>query len=168
MANNPASRVSEPLTAKVSRAEIDVGLRRYLLSVYNYMASGLALTGVVAYAAAETGFYASLVKTPLLFWGVALAPLALVFLLSFRIDKMSLGAAQAAFLAYAGLSLAGIFLVYTGTSIARTFFITGAQDPSLAKTLPRKSSRLFQIQFGSKLGQALQRTKRRTRGILAA
>ena len=58
-----------------------------------------------------------------------LAPLALVFLLSFRIAKMSLGAAQAAFWAYAGLvglSLSGIFLVYTGTSIARTFFITAA------------------------------------------
>jgi FtsH-binding integral membrane protein len=58
-----------------------------------------------------------------------LAPLALVFLLSFRIERMSLGAAQAAFWAYAalvGLSLAGLFLVYTGTSIARTFFITAA------------------------------------------
>jgi len=129
MASNPASRVSEPLTANVSRAEIDAGLRQYMLSVYNYMAAGLALTGVVAYAAAETGFYASLVNTPLLFWGVALAPLALVLLLSFRIENMSLGAARGAFWIYAGLvglSLAGIFLVYTGTSIARTFFITAA------------------------------------------
>ena len=108
---------------------IDVGLRQFLLSVYNYMGSGLALTGIVAYAAAESGVYGSLVKMPLLFWGVVLAPLALVFLLSFRIEKMSLGAAQAAFWAYAalvGLSLSGIFLVYTGTSIARTFFITAA------------------------------------------
>jgi len=58
-----------------------------------------------------------------------LAPLALVLLLSFRIKRMSLGSAQAAFWAYAalvGLSLAGLFLVYTGTSIARTFFITAA------------------------------------------
>jgi uncharacterized protein len=76
--------------------------------------------------AAESGFY---VQTPLLFWVVMLAPLGLVFLLSFRIERMSLGAAQAAFWAYAalvGLSLAGLFLVYTGTSIARTFFITAA------------------------------------------
>jgi len=100
-----------------------------MISVYNYMASGLALTGIVAYGAAETGLYASLIDTPMLFWGVTLAPLALVLLLSFRIEKMSLGAAKTAFWAYAalvGLSLSGIFFVYTGTSIARTFFITAA------------------------------------------
>jgi len=65
----------------------------------------------------------------MLFWGVTLAPLALVLLLSFRIEKMSLGAAKTAFWAYAalvGLSLSGIFFVYTGTSIARTFFIAAA------------------------------------------
>jgi FtsH-binding integral membrane protein len=93
------------------------------------MASGLALTGIVAYGAAETGLYASLVDTPMLFWGVTLAPLALVLLLSFRIEKMSLGAAKTAFWAYAalvGLSLSGIFFVYTDTSIARAFFITAA------------------------------------------
>jgi FtsH-binding integral membrane protein len=129
MTDNPASRLTETLPAKMPRADIDAGLRRFMISVYNYMASGLVLTGVVAYGAAETGLYASLVNTPLLFWGVALAPLALVFLLSFRVEKMSLGGAQAAFWAYAslvGLSLSGIFLVYTGTSIARTFFVTAA------------------------------------------
>ena len=129
MTENPASRLTESLTARMSRAEIDAGLRQFMISVYNYMASGLALTGVIAYVAAETGLYESLIKTPLLFWAVMLAPLALVLLLSFRIEKMSLGAAQTAFWAYAGLvglSLSGIFLVYTGTSIARTFFITAA------------------------------------------
>lgn len=129
MTDNPASSLNKFVPATMSRAEIDVGLRQFMVSVYNYMALGLALTGVVAYASAETGLYVSLVKTPLLFWGVALAPLALVFLLSFRIEKMSLGGAQAAFWAYAamvGLSLAGLFLVYTGMSIARTFFITAA------------------------------------------
>ena len=133
-----------------SRAEIDAGLRQFLLSVYNYMASGLALTGLVAYGAAETGLYASLVKTPLLFWGVVLAPLALVFLLSFRIEKMSLGAAQAAFWAYAGLvglSLAGIFLIYTGVSIARTFFITAATF--LAMSLYGYTTRTDLARFGS-------------------
>jgi FtsH-binding integral membrane protein len=126
MTNN---RLAEPLSTNLSRAEIDIGLRQYLLSVYNYMGSGLAVSGLIAYVAAESGFYATLVQTPLLFWVVMLAPLALVFLLSFRIERMSLGAAQAAFWAYAalvGLSLAGLFLVYTGTSIARTFFITAA------------------------------------------
>jgi len=113
----------------MSQAAIDAGLRQFVISVYNYMASGLALTGIVAYAAAETGLYASLIDTPTLFWGVTLAPLALVLLLSFRIEKMSLGTAKTAFWAYAalvGLSLSGIFFVYTGTSIARTFFITAA------------------------------------------
>ena len=129
MTENPASRLTESLTARMSRAEIDAGLRQFMISVYNYMASGLALTGVIAYVAAETGLYESLIKTPLLFWAVMLAPLALVLLLSIRIEKMSLGAAQVTFWAYAGLvglSLSGIFLVYTGTSIARTFFITAA------------------------------------------
>ena len=129
MTNNPASRLVEPLSTKLSQAEIDIGLRQFLLSVYNYMGWGLALTGLVAYVAAELGLYASLVKTPVLFWIVVLAPLALVILLSFRVERMSLGAARTAFCAYAGLvglSLAGIFLVYTGTSIARTFFITAA------------------------------------------
>jgi FtsH-binding integral membrane protein len=138
------------------RTEIDTGLRRFLLSVYNYMASGLALTGLVAYAAAETGLYASLVKTPLLFWGVVLAPLALVFLLSFRIEKMSLGAAQTAFWGYAGLvglSLAGIFLMYTGTSIARTFFITAATF--LAMSLYGYTTRTDLARFGSFLMMGL-------------
>ena len=129
MTNNPASPSTEPLSAKISRAEIDIGLRRFMLGVYNYMASGLALTGIVAYIAAESGLYASLVEMPLLFWAIVLTPLALVFFLSFRIESMSLGAAQAAFWAYAGLvglSLSGIFLIYTGASIARTFFIAAA------------------------------------------
>jgi FtsH-binding integral membrane protein len=126
---NPAPRSTEIVTARMSQAAIDAGLRQFMISVYNYMASGLALTGIVAYGAAETGLYASLIETPMLFWGVTLAPLALVLLLSFRIEKMSLGAAKTTFWAYAalvGLSLSGIFFVYTGTSIARTFFITAA------------------------------------------
>jgi len=126
---NPAPRSTEIVTARMSQAAIDAGLRQFMISVYNYMASGLALTGIVAYGAAETGLYASLIDTPMLFWGVTLAPLALVLLLSFRIEKMSLGAAKTAFWAYAalvGLSLSGIFFVYTGSSIARTFFITAA------------------------------------------
>jgi len=125
----PAPRSTEIVTARMSQAAIDAGLRQFMISVYNYMASGLALTGIVAYGAAETGLYASLIDTPMLFWGVTLAPLALVLLLSFRIEKMSLGAAKTAFWAYAalvGLSLSGIFFVYTGSSIARTFFITAA------------------------------------------
>ena len=117
-----------PYTSRSAAPEVDLGLRQYLLGVYNYMAGGLALTGIVAYFGATSGLYASIVGTPI-FWVVLLAPLGLVFFLSFRIDKMSLGAAQLGFWAYAGLvglSLSGIFLVYTGESIARVFFISAA------------------------------------------
>jgi FtsH-binding integral membrane protein len=126
MANTSRSGVTERTAPP---ADIDVGLRQFLLNVYNFMGLGLALTGAVAYAAAQSGLYAALLRTPLLFWGVILAPLAIVLFLSFRIERMSLAAAQAAFWIYAalvGLSLSGIFLVYTGASIARTFFITAA------------------------------------------
>jgi uncharacterized protein len=112
----------------VSAAEIDVGLRDYMLRVYNYMAGGLALTGIVAYVGAASGFYRQIFHTPL-YWIVVFAPLALVLLMSFRLARMSLGAAQLTFWAYAGLmglSLSGLFLVYTGASIANVFFITAA------------------------------------------
>jgi FtsH-binding integral membrane protein len=122
-----------PHASRMDRApsaapEVDVGLRQYLLGVYNYMAGGLALTGLVAYLGATSGFYASIVGTPV-FWIALLAPLALVLFLGFRIEKISLGAAQLGFWAYAGLvgsSLSGIFVVYTGESIARVFFISAA------------------------------------------
>lgn len=148
MASNPDSRLA--MTGRIAPTEIDVGLRRYLLGVYNYMALGLALTGIVAYAAAETGIYTSLVGMPLLFWAVVLAPLALVLLLGFRIEKMSLGAAQAAFWIYAGLvglAFSGIFLVYTGTSIARSFFI--AATTFLAMSLYGYTTRSDLARMGS-------------------
>lgn len=99
-----------------------------MLGIYNYMAGGLALTGVIAYAAAVSGLYQAIAGS-ILFWVVLLAPLVLVMVLSFRIERMSLGTAQLMFWAYAGLvglSLSGVFLVYTGASIARVFFITAA------------------------------------------
>ncbi|MEA2728651.1 MAG: uncharacterized protein QOF70_3126 [Acetobacteraceae bacterium] len=123
-----AYRYTPYSNARLAGTESESGLRQYMLRVYNYMAGGLVLTGAVAYAAAASGVYLAIVDTPL-FWIVALAPLGLVFLLSFRIDKMGLGAAQLIFWVYAGLvglSLAGLFLVYTGTSIARVFFIAAA------------------------------------------
>jgi len=109
-------------------ADVDTGLRQYMLRVYNYMGAGLALTGIVAYVAAASGFYASIAHTALIYV-VFLAPLGVVFLLAWRIQSMSLGAAQMTFWGYAalvGLSLGGIFLMYTGLSIASTFFITAA------------------------------------------
>jgi FtsH-binding integral membrane protein len=107
---------------------IDAGLRAHMQRVYSYMAGGLALTGIVAYAAAASGFYQSIAGTPLI-WIVMLAPLGFVLALSFGIQRMSAATATLLFWIYAavmGLSLGGIFLVYTGTSIARVFFITAA------------------------------------------
>lgn len=113
--------------ADTAAGQTESGLRGYLLRIYNYMAGGLAVTGLVAYYGAASGFYASVAGRSW-FWLVLLAPLALVLLLSFRIERLSLRAAQLAFWAYAalvGLSLSGIFLVYTGESIARVFFVSG-------------------------------------------
>ncbi|WP_429925672.1 Bax inhibitor-1/YccA family protein (plasmid) [Agrobacterium vitis] len=126
MARNPESIRSPGYGAGTE--SIDPGLRRYMLRVYNLMAGGLVVSGFVGYLAAASGFYQQIAGTPLI-WIVMLAPLGAVLFLSFRIDRMSLAAAQTTFWIYAalmGLSLSGIFLVYTGASISRTFFIAAA------------------------------------------
>src|SRR3954464_13896615 len=120
---------------------MDTGLRAHMLRVYNYMVGALALTGAVAYGVANTpvllnAFYQQTMTAngvalspTLLGWVVMLAPLAMVFFLSFRIMQMSQAAAQATFWAYAamvGASLASILIVYTGASVAMTFFVTAA------------------------------------------
>jgi FtsH-binding integral membrane protein len=125
---------------------IDQGLRSYMLRVYNYMASGVAITGVVAYLifsmAVEQGagglqltafgnlMYASAFK-----WVVIFAPLALVFFISARINSMSLTTAQISFWAFSalmGASISSIFLIYAGESITRVFFITAAAFGALS------------------------------------
>jgi uncharacterized protein len=124
-------------------AAVDEGLRSYMLGVYNYMAAGVALTGVAAYLTSVmavgadgqltsfgTAIYGSALK-----YVVMLAPLAFVFFLSFRIEKMSVGAAQLTFWLFAavmGVSLSSIFLVFTNTSIAQIFFITAAMFGALS------------------------------------
>lgn len=135
-------------------ASIDQGLRTYMLRVYNLMALGLAITGVAALGTVSlavtsdpsqaiatlgngsmlTALGATLYGSPLR-WVVMLAPLAMVFFLSFRIDKMSVSAAQTTFWVYAalmGVSLSSIFLVYTAQSITQTFFITAAAFGALS------------------------------------
>jgi FtsH-binding integral membrane protein len=123
-------------------AGIDEGLRAYMIRVYNLMAIGLAITGVAALAAFNfafadgqlTAFGQAIYLSPLR-WVVVLAPLAVVFFISFRIDKLSVSAAQTTFWVYAalmGLSLSTIFIVYTGESIVRTFFITAASFGALS------------------------------------
>jgi FtsH-binding integral membrane protein len=115
------------VTAPVAVDRVDEGLRAYMLSVYNYMGLGLAITGVVAFLVASTpALYGPIFGTPLK-WVVMLAPLGFVFFLGAKIRTMSVGAAQLTFWLFAavmGLSLASIFLVFTGESIARVFFIT--------------------------------------------
>ena len=125
MAFEPGSRFTSRSNA-IPQVDIDVGLREYMLRVYNYMMAGLAITGLVGYFAASSGFYASIAHTPLI-WLVMLAPLGFVMVLSYGIQRLNLGTAQALFWVFSavmGLSLSAIFLVYTGASITRVFFIT--------------------------------------------
>jgi FtsH-binding integral membrane protein len=106
----------------------DEGLRQYMLRVYNYMASGLVLTGAVAVLFYQSGWFYAALGTPLI-WVIMLAPLAFVLVLSFGVNRLSLFATQALFWAFAavmGLSMASIFMMFTGASIARVFFITAA------------------------------------------
>ena len=115
--------------ATPDRVLFDEGLRQHMLRVYNYMGLGLVMTGLVAFIVGTTpALYVPIFSTPLK-WVVMLAPLAFVFIFSFRMESMSASGAQTlfwAFCAVMGLSLASIFLVFTGTSIARTFFVAAA------------------------------------------
>ena len=129
-------------------AEIDAGLRAYMIRIYNYMAAGVALTGVVSWltfnaavvtdAAGKitglTAFGQAIFSGPLtivLFLGT----LGIVFFLSFRIDKLQASTALTLFMLYAGLlglMLSSVFLAYTGASVTRTFFISAASFGALS------------------------------------
>ncbi len=142
------------MTGAQTRADIDEGLRSHMLKVYNMMALGVAITGLFAYltimfttttdpslavvtmkngvmlTSAGAAIYASALR-----WVVMLAPLALVFFISFRLNSLSVGAARTAFWVYAGLmgiSLSSILLVYTGASIVQTFAVTAATFGALS------------------------------------
>ncbi|WP_114008288.1 Bax inhibitor-1/YccA family protein [Cohaesibacter intestini] len=128
-------------------AQIDQGLRSYMLKVYNYMAIALGVTGLLAYVTYSMAFGvvdgkvigytqlgATLFASPLK-WVIMFAPFAMVMFLSFRIQKMSAGTAQMVFWAYAalmGVSLASIFAVFTAQSITQVFFITAAAFAGLS------------------------------------
>ena len=116
------------------RAGYDAGLRRHMLSIYNYMASGVLLSGVVALLFANSGFAAQVMVTPLR-WVIMLAPLGFVMAMSFGANRMSTATLQLLFWGFAtvmGLSLSTIFLVFTGASIATTFFATAAAFAGLS------------------------------------
>jgi FtsH-binding integral membrane protein len=137
MAYGPDFRAYPASSGATSAAALDAGLRSYMMHVYNWMASGLLLTGIVAYAcnAYLLDFFYPLVMTPrgamhapsALAYVSMFAPLAFVMVLSFGVNRLSATAAKAIFWAFAtamGASLTNIFLVYTGESIVRVFFIT--------------------------------------------
>jgi hypothetical protein len=144
---------NNPAVSRSTAGVIDAGLRAYMLRVYNYMFSGLVITGLTAYgtfllavtndpadaahlANGQVAQIGGLMLTSLgvmlfgpLMWVLLLGSLGLVFFLSFRINKMSIGAAMTSFLVYAaliGATFASLFLVYTMASIAQVFFITAA------------------------------------------
>lgn len=117
-----------------ARTGVDAGLRRHMLSIYNYMASGVLLSGVIALLFAQSGLAAQVMATPLR-WLIILAPLGFVMAMSFGLNRMRTSTIQALFWGFAivmGLSLSTIFLVYTGTSIATTFFATAAAFAGLS------------------------------------
>jgi FtsH-binding integral membrane protein len=135
MANpiDPRQPAVNTATVGVPRAARDVGLRSYMLSVYNYMASGVLLTGIVAmlfapYARDALFNQAGTGMNPL-GWIVTLAPLGFVMAMSFGLNRMSTSTLQLLYWAFAtvmGLSMSTIFLAYTGVSIAQTFFAVSA------------------------------------------
>jgi uncharacterized protein len=130
---------------RTDQVAIDAGLRAHMIRVYNYMSAGVALTGLMAWLAYQaaggsdiqiaggqisglTTFGQAIFSGPLM-WVFILAPLGLVFLISFGINRLSVGTALALFFLYAGLlglSLSSIFLAYTGQSITQVFFISAA------------------------------------------
>jgi len=131
---------------RTDQVAIDAGLRADMIRVYNYMTAGVALTGLVAWltfsaAVVQTGaglqltaFGQAVFQGPLM-WVLVLAPLGLVFAISFGINRMQPATALMLFFVYAGLlglSLASIFLIYTGTSITRVFFISAATFGALS------------------------------------
>jgi FtsH-binding integral membrane protein len=161
--NVSAASYDRPLS-RAEAAVIDQGLRAYMLQIYNYMVLGLAITGFAAlgvYMLSVTGDAAAAAKVLrggaevparvagnmyltqvgyLLFisplkWAIILAPLGMVFALSFGIERMRPTTAQVLFWIFSalmGISLSTIFLVYTHTSIARVFFITAASFGALS------------------------------------
>jgi FtsH-binding integral membrane protein len=118
---------------------VDEGLRAFMLGIYNNMAMGMAVTGLVAYGAfrwavSDPAVAQALYASPLR-WVIIFAPLVFVFGLSAAVNRLQPGTARLIFLAFAavmGLSLSSVFIVFTGESIARTFFITAAAFGALS------------------------------------
>jgi FtsH-binding integral membrane protein len=163
MSYDSNNRWSASANSAFPQVGIDVGLRNYMLRVYNYMAGGLAITGVAAYLIANTSLINLFFQvgargatlTGLGYIGV-FAPLAFVLALSFGVQRMSLGTMQAVFWSYAavmGISVSQILLLFTGESVARVFFITAATF--LGMSLWGYTTRTDLSRFGSFLMMGL-------------
>jgi len=128
-------RTAQMTGAQARDADIDVGLRAYMLKIYNYMCIGIGLTGAVAFAASTSPeLMAAIYGTPLQ-WVVMLAPLGIVFFMSARLNHMKASTAQAVFWVFSalmGLAISYIFLTYTGASVTRVFFITAGAFAGLS------------------------------------
>ncbi len=132
---NVDPRLSQMSRAGTDAAQIDQGLRSYMLGIYNMMALGVALTGLIAlYIGNNESLLATIYSTPLK-WVAMFAPLGVVLVMSFGLNKLSAPALKALYWGYAalmGVSISFIFAVYTGSSIAKTFFITAATFGALS------------------------------------
>jgi FtsH-binding integral membrane protein len=121
--------------AQAEAAALDVGLRQYMLRVYNFMAAGLALTGIVAMVVASSPAALQLIFGTPLKWVVLFAPLGLAFYMGAKIESMKASTAQGIFWAFAtlmGVMLSSYLMIYTGASVARVFFITAAAFAGLS------------------------------------
>jgi len=130
------SRIDPAISVGVPSATRDAGLRSYMLSVYNYMASGVLLTGVVALTLAMTGVAEAIFMGGGIFkYVVIFAPLIMILVMGAKMQRMSTSSMQMFFWAFAaimGVSMSVIPLIYSGTSIATTFFATAVAFMSLS------------------------------------
>ncbi|KLN60731.1 MULTISPECIES: Bax inhibitor-1/YccA family protein [Kiloniella] len=120
---------------QATAADIDAGLRKYMLGVYNYMSIALLITGLAAFGVSQSPELLQLVYGTPLKWVVMLAPLGMVFFLSARIHALAASTAQLLFWVFSvlmGVSISYIFIAYTGESIVRVFFITAASFAGLS------------------------------------
>ncbi len=145
--NSPFRYGAQPQGYAGSQVEIDQGLRSFMLGVYNNMVIGLGISGLVALAlnmaaVAQTGTgrvaltpFGQFLYTSPFKWVLMLAPLAFIFVFSFRMDRMSAASARTMFWAFAavmGASMSSLLLVFTGASVVRVFFITAATFGALS------------------------------------
>ena len=161
--------ISRDNVINIKKGEFDLDLRNYMLGIYNYMASGLALTGIVAWLIANTALinvffsYSNGYVAPnMLVWISMFGSVGMVFYMSWRINTMSFSTLQTVFWTYAvlnGVWLSSIFMTYTSVSIVRVFFITASSFAALSmygyttkRNLDAWSSFLYMGLFGIIIG----------------